>query len=363
MKVLILVEHYAPYIGGAEELWGSLAKSLVSKGHAVRVLTTRHDKSLPLIEQREGVEVYRLPIGNRFAFTFLSWRAAVHHLRWADFVQTSSYNAALPARMAALWVNKPSVITFHEVWGKLWFKVSGISWVERILYWFFEQLILKLRFQYFVAVSDFTAQALIGSGIPQSRVIKIYNGLDNKELGNYSYTPPEDFTFCYFGRPGVSKGVDWILPAFKKARDLYPQIQLKMIVSQNPVCAYQRLRQQGEHLKLGESVCWHHNLSKEELYREVSGSSAVLIPSLSEGFCYTAAEAVALGVPILSSDKGALPEVVGGKVISIKPLGTEGVALAMEKAIKGEWEIREKKVFPLKETVAHYIELYNIMLL
>ena len=40
-------------------------------------------------------------------------------------------------------------------------------------------------------------------------------------------------------------------------------------------------------------------------------SSGLLIPSLHEGFGLTAIEGLAVGIPVLASNRGALPEVLG----------------------------------------------------
>ena len=40
-------------------------------------------------------------------------------------------------------------------------------------------------------------------------------------------------------------------------------------------------------------------------------AAVVLIPSLYEGFGRVAAEALTLGIPVIASDRGALPEVIG----------------------------------------------------
>jgi glycosyltransferase involved in cell wall biosynthesis len=50
-------------------------------------------------------------------------------------------------------------------------------------------------------------------------------------------------------------------------------------------------------------------------------ASVVLVPSLYEGFGRVAAEALALGIPVVTSDRGALPEVVGqaGQCLPLDP--------------------------------------------
>jgi glycosyltransferase involved in cell wall biosynthesis len=47
--------------------------------------------------------------------------------------------------------------------------------------------------------------------------------------------------------------------------------------------------------------------------------SAFCLPSLSEGFGLTALEAMACGAPVVVSDRGALPEVVGGAGLVVSP--------------------------------------------
>ena len=56
---------------------------------------------------------------------------------------------------------------------------------------------------------------------------------------------------------------------------------------------------------------------------------AAAMPSFSEGFGLPAVEAMACGTPVLSSDKGSLPEVVGDSGVYFDPYD----AMAMSTAI------------------------------
>lgn len=58
----------------------------------------------------------------------------------------------------------------------------------------------------------------------------------------------------------------------------------------------------------------------------VRGAKAVLFPSLYEGFGLPALEAMALGVPVLTSTTGALPEVVGQAAVLVDPYDVAGMA-------------------------------------
>lgn len=102
-----------------------------------------------------------------------------------------------------------------------------------------------------------------------------------------------------------------------------------------------------------------HNLSREDLLREVSSSSCVIIPSVSEGFCFVAVESVAMGVPVISSGKGSLSEVVSGRQLTLKSLDAIGIFESLEKAKNEMWENSALREFSLQESMHNYLKLYH----
>jgi glycosyltransferase involved in cell wall biosynthesis len=69
---------------------------------------------------------------------------------------------------------------------------------------------------------------------------------------------------------------------------------------------------------------------REQLYRE---ASMLVLPSLEEGFGMTAVEAMRVGVPVVASRRGALPEVVGDAGILIDPEDEADLAAGMERLL------------------------------
>ncbi len=359
MKILFVVEHFYPYIGGAEKLFFELAKTLATKGHQIWVVTTQHEEQLALDEKIEGINIKRIPCRNRFLFTFLSLSTILRIAKDCDVLHTTTYNAALPAWLAGKLKGKRVIITFHEVWGNLWWRLPYLNFFQKLIYYTYEQLILKLSFYKYVAVSDFTKKALADSGISANRISRIYNGLEYSEFEGYIHKAPKQFTYTFFGRLGVSKGLDLLLPAAKAFSDLYPNSRLKLILPKQPKALFKKVKSIIQELELENHVQFLHELSKEELYTEIINSSCVVIPSYSEGFCFAAAETMALGVPIISSQRGALAEVVSGKYLSFDVFNTKGLIDTLQIARKKEWQEIPKRIFPLHDMVREYLNLYS----
>ena len=54
-----------------------------------------------------------------------------------------------------------------------------------------------------------------------------------------------------------------------------------------------------------------HGISTQRIVELYASASIAIVPSEYEGFGFPAGEAMACGVPVVSTDGGALPEVVG----------------------------------------------------
>lgn len=84
-------------------------------------------------------------------------------------------------------------------------------------------------------------------------------------------------------------------------------------------------------LDLGSCVTFTGRIEDREFARYYAEASIAVVPSVYEGFGLPAGEAMACGVPVISTTGGALPEVVGDAGILVPP----GDATALETAIIG----------------------------
>ncbi len=77
-------------------------------------------------------------------------------------------------------------------------------------------------------------------------------------------------------------------------------------------------------------------LPDEEIERLYRRASVFAFPSLDEGFGIPVLEAMAHGVPVLSSIRGALPEVSGEAALLVDPFREDDIAQALESLIRDD---------------------------
>ena len=93
----------------------------------------------------------------------------------------------------------------------------------------------------------------------------------------------------------------------------------------------------------------------------------LVLPSLDEGFGLPALEAMTIGVPVIASTRGALPEVIGDAGILVDPLDHDGLAAAMTRVLERasrrhaasampEWSARSE--FSWRASASRLLEAY-----
>lgn len=363
MKILFIVENFYPKIGGVETLFFELTKALAKEGHEVVVYTSGLKSNNLRREVIESIQVFRSRSSNRYLFTFFTLASCIKFARQADIIHTTSYNAALPAFLSAKFLSKPVVITFHEAWGKLWFSLKEMSIISKWLHYGFEKMILRFKFNAFIAVSEYTELALKENKVDENLIVRIYNGIDYSKLEQqikHSNSTPSRYLF--YGRAGISKGIPLLIDCFKLIQEQgIDNVKIDLVLSGEDE-AVNNIRQLVNKLSLSSHIGLQKPMDYNALLEAIQNSKAVIIPSFTEGFCFVAAESIALNTPVISSGKGALKEVVSGKYITMEEYSAEGLFKAFSKAENDEWQISEKRKFRLEDTISAYKKVYQQML-
>ena len=364
MRLLFVLENFYPNIGGVETLFKSLTEALAAQGHHVTVFTNKFSDTLKTEETIDNVHIVRVNLKNRYLFTFFSIFKLLPYAREADLIHTTSYNAGVPAYLAGKLTGIKTIITFHEVWGALWTKLPYINFLSARMHRLFEWFLLKLNFTKFIAVSDFTKKQLQLHGIRKDKLQRIYNGIDYNtfDISTDSLPPNKKYTFTYFGRLGISKGLNLLMDAAESLKQDGKDFILQLIIPTEPKFFYRMIKNQINAKDLMDTVVVKSHLKKDDLLQNIRSSDCVIIPSYSEGFCFSAVETMALNVPIISSGQGALKEVVSGSYLEMSDLTSESLYHCMKLAMSDQWKRKEIKKFHLRDSVEQYITCYQEIL-
>jgi len=144
--------------------------------------------------------------------------------------------------------------------------------------------------------------------IDPKRIDVIPNGLDLTIFKKNNELERERFKIVTVASADIPlKGLDTTLKAISLILDKYPNIKLSVVGNPRENGHTERVIRQ---LNLTNHISFKTNLSKEEVAYEYQSSSLAIISSLYEGFGFPAAEAMACGTPIISSNSSALPEII-----------------------------------------------------
>ena len=92
-----------------------------------------------------------------------------------------------------------------------------------------------------------------------------------------------------------------------------------------------KLRKLITDLSLEDKIAFRSGITEEEIVNLYHSSEIAVIPSLYEGFGFGAGEAMACGIPLISTHSGGLEEVVGDSAEKILPASTEEIESAVIK--------------------------------
>lgn len=183
----------------------------------------------------------------------------------------------------------------------------------------------------FYPVCQYLADRINAWGCPAEKIKVLYGGVD---LSQYRYKAPtmnDSQNIISVGRLVEKKGHHILMKAFKKIKDKYPNATLT-IIGKGELEGY--LISLANQLNLGDSFRLLHHLPKETVKEYMAKADLFCAASLEasngdvEGIPNTLKEAMALGVPVISTTHAGIPELITNKVEGILVKGNKIQRLA-----------------------------------
>lgn len=294
----------------------------------------RYARSLAAALHRLGqpVEIVELPapaggVAARRAWDLFGVSLAARRARVDVLHCTGVYPPAAAGRTLVLTVHDLAIRRVPETFPALNRTLGWLVWSR-----------LARRAERFVAVSQATRDDLVALlGVSRDRVSVVHHGVDK------SFGPRGEAEVAAVRRRHGLAG-DYFLAV----GTLQPRKNLRRVVE-----AFQALRKDHVPLSLAvvgpvgwgdsglaarpqttspvDGVRYLGRVPDADLAALYTGATGLVYPSLYEGFGLPTLEAMACGCPVVASNRGALPEVVGQAGLLVDPLRTTEIEAAMRR--------------------------------
>jgi len=350
MKIAILTYNFPPkWLSGTEIATYNIAKYLAKRGHNVCVITSK-DEELPEIEAKDGFQIYRTKFYNiKFLGCVIFWTNIIPILKKInpDIIHSQMIGMGVPALAAKKLFGKPYV-----VWGR-----GSDVYLSRK----FEKLILKPVVKNADAVIALTEQmkGKIEEYYKRDAFV-IPNGINLGEFDNLSKENlrielrigQDEKVIIYIGRLYPVKGVEYLIKAMNLIKNKEPNTKLILIGDGSEK---EKLREMVKKLNLDDCVIFLPQVSNQNIPKYTVASDVFVLPSLSEGFPLTILEAMASGLPIVTTRICGLPEIIkeGENGFLVEPANPEQLAEKILFILEND-ESRAKISANNKESVKQY---------
>jgi glycosyltransferase involved in cell wall biosynthesis len=227
------------------------------------------------------------------------------------------------------WVSLTALLAdfvFVSTLNSFYIEEFGSSWKSRIYH--FIDLVTNWKTDKFMAVSEKIRDGLLDDGIPPGKVVLIRNaievpdehvGFDASSLRKRFGIPNNALLCVLVGRLVWAKGFDDFISAFSILVGRFENIKA-VIVGDGGL--RNDIDGQIDKLGLKNFVLLLGHQERSVVLQILKSADMFVMPSRSEGIPYALLEAAALGLPIVATNCGGIPEVVtDGKSALLVPVG------------------------------------------
>jgi glycosyltransferase involved in cell wall biosynthesis len=328
MKILLVGNYDIDRQVSMQRFSEMLERGLVARGHAVRFLMPTA-VLFSRVDRKEGFWKWVGYVNKFILFPRVLRRAAQD----ADVVHICDHSNAMYVR----WIrDRPHVVTCHDVIAIRAARGLEPGWAVGSTGRLFQRLILAglSRAQVIACVSKLTVEQLLAlDGRCRSRVRLVQNGL------NYPFAPSTASAIVAVrARFGIAGGryllhVGSSLPRKNRAHIVRvlaamlarePTLDLRLVFVGAP--AADDVAKVAAEFGLGARVVGIEDVENEALCALYTGATALIFPSLSEGFGWPVIEAQACGCPVFLSSRRPMTDIGGDAAIAIDPLNAEVAA-------------------------------------
>ena len=164
------------------------------------------------------------------------------------------------------------------------------------------------------------------------------------------------FNIGYLGRLAHSKGIDLIFAAVRELRQRGANVCITLCGSGADEAA---LKQEAETQQVADLVIWRGAVRHEQAPKELGAFDVLVLPSRTvpgwkEQFGHVLIEAMAMGIPVVGSSSGEIPNVIGRSDLVFPEEDALGLTVILERLIHDSEWYQQVSQYGIDRVSQHY---------
>jgi glycosyltransferase involved in cell wall biosynthesis len=308
-KLLIATPYYPPHLGGVEFYVANIAKELDSNlGWDVSIVTTGERGWKVDVKTENNMPIYRLPYWFKVSNTPVNflWPLMLRRIIKKENVSIINAHAPVPIFAdLALRVNNriPVVVTYHMM-----SMAKGRSGADRLIA-LYEDYILPAtlkRAERIICSSDKVRNIFLSNFKFKSETIT--PGVNTDLFEPAATMPSNELLFVgSLNKSDTHKGLAFLLEALVGLVAKNPSLKLRVVGQGNGRPGFE---EQVNGLGLKDHVEFLGGQFGEDLVRVYKSASIFILPTLNDSFPLVILEAMAVGLPVISTSVGGIPGMI-----------------------------------------------------
>jgi glycosyltransferase involved in cell wall biosynthesis len=252
------------------------------------------------------------------------------HLRRTVRPDVVHGQGSVNAILLSLWFARRNVQTIHGVYRNEESKTDGmrLSLGRRIRIWMNEaiEIFYLRRIRNLIAITTEIADLVRTATLGRAYIFPNYNAIDPAFFQERLPSAGQHLTILFVAAITPRKGLQFLLDAFAGLAQSHPGITLRIVGIWDWAPDYvANLQQCHAPLIKARKIVFTGGVSREELAAEYSAADMLVLPSLAESAPLVVSQAMCVGLPVIATRVGGLPEMIAdGQTGLLVPPGETG---------------------------------------
>lgn len=288
-------------LAGAPRHLLSILENIDYKKFTIFVISPPGPLAAEVRSLKKNIDLEIVPMNSRIDIGAIrEIRSNIKHLK-PDIIHIHGTRAGLLARVASIGLDSPIIYTEH-LWTKQYrLRNPFLHGLQIFGLWFLDMFTTAN-----IAVSQAVKDFMVDNQISRyEKIVVIYNAIELPRTKAKIFSDKKEILLGTVGSLNYQKGIQFLIRAMPRILKEFPNVKLEIVGEGT----YKKvLQSEVDSLKLKNKVIFAGFV--KNIYERIEKFDVYIQPSISESFGLAIIQAMGMGIPVVATTTGGIPEVV-----------------------------------------------------